>query len=254
MENLSHLVQFVGRWHVVLLHLPIGLLLLLAALELLSLNPRWREATAANRFILGLTIPVTLLAALCGWFLAQSGGYDSRPLFLHRWAGVAVALSACGLFWAHQRGPRKLYRWGLGATVGLTVFAGHTGGSLTHGRSYLTEPIAVWLGPGAGSGVGEGGDATRFATIEPVLTEYCVDCHGPNKSKGGLRVDTRGHLLQGGDSGPAVVGGDASASLLLLRMRLPLKDDEHMPPEGKAQPTGQDLERIRDWISAGAPE
>ena len=49
--------------------------------------------------------------------------------------------------------------------------------------------------------------------IFPILQDYCMDCHGPDKQKSGFRVDRRVHLLKGGDTGlPAVVPGDSEAS------------------------------------------
>ncbi|MCA9218856.1 MAG: hypothetical protein KDA71_00935, partial [Planctomycetales bacterium] len=51
--------------------------------------------------------------------------------------------------------------------------------------------------------------------VRPLLVERCYECHGPEKQKGDLRVDSRAALLVGGESGPAVVPGDSAASLLI---------------------------------------
>ena len=51
--------------------------------------------------------------------------------------------------------------------------------------------------------------------IRPFLANDCYECNGAKKQKGGLRVDSRDGLRQGGDSGPAVVPGDAAGSLLI---------------------------------------
>src|SRR5688500_11371369 len=51
--------------------------------------------------------------------------------------------------------------------------------------------------------------------VKPLLESRCVSCHGPDKVKGGLRMDSRAGLLKGGDSGPALVPGNPSESLLL---------------------------------------
>ena len=251
MDNASDLTQFIGRWHIVVLHLPIGLLSLLGILELLSMVPRWRHATLSNPFILALVVPATLLTAACGWLLGGAGGYDEQLLGLHRWTGVAVAVAACALFVVHRSGRMKTYRVLVFGTLGLTMVTGHLGGSLTHGSDYLTRyaPFLRSPGPGAAPGGGAG-----FAAVEPVLTDYCIRCHGPEKSKGGLRMDTREALLAGGDSGPVLVPGDVKASLLVKLMELPLDDDDHMPPAGKPQPTEPEARQLRDWIQSGAPE
>ena len=51
--------------------------------------------------------------------------------------------------------------------------------------------------------------------IRPLLAESCYDCHGPQKQKHGLRVDNLPYLLQGGESGAAVVPGKPEESILL---------------------------------------
>jgi hypothetical protein len=81
-------------------------------------------------------------------------------------------------------------------------------------------------------------EAERLAHFEnavrPLLVEKCLKCHGPQKSESGLRLDSRDRLLQGGDSGPAVVPGDAAGSLLLQAVRH--EDGLAMPPTGRLKP------------------
>jgi YHS domain-containing protein len=91
------------------------------------------------------------------------------------------------------------------------------------------------------------------AAVQPILNQYCGSCHGHEKVKGGLRLHSFEALRKGGDSGPALQPGDASGSLLLRRILLPLSHDDHMPPEGKPQPTADDVALLRWWIDAGAP-
>ena len=95
MSSGSHdLVLFLGRFHPVLVHLPIGGLVLLGVLELLAKLPRFKDAAQSNRLILGLTAAASVTAALLGWMLSQAGGYDPQLLPWHKWTGFAVA-AAC---------------------------------------------------------------------------------------------------------------------------------------------------------------
>src|SRR5258708_888409 len=55
--------------------------------------------------------------------------------------------------------------------------------------------------------------------IRPVFVEHCHECHAGAKSRGGLSLDTRESLLQGGDHGPAIVSGKADESLLIRSIR-----------------------------------
>lgn len=87
--------------------------------------------------------------------------------------------------------------------------------------------------------------------IRPILVEHCAECHaaGSKIIQGGLRVDSRDGLLKGGDSGAAVVPGQAESSLLLKALRY---DGIEMPPKGKLPDAV-----IRDfaaWIEMGAPD
>src|SRR5690349_5996481 len=93
-ETTFVLDQFIGRFHPVLVHLPIGFLFLLGLLELLALRPNSKHLSSASRAILITSVVATLGAALTGWLLAGAGGYNDALLFQHRWAGVAVAVAA----------------------------------------------------------------------------------------------------------------------------------------------------------------
>src|SRR5205085_12380051 len=85
--------------------------------------------------------------------------------------------------------------------------------------------------------------------VRPVLAGKCVSCHGPDKQKGGLRVDSRAALLTGGDRGAAVVPGKPDRSLLL---RVLAHDGEvKMPPKNKLP--AAEVAAIEEWIRAGAP-
>jgi hypothetical protein len=95
-------------------------------------------------------------------------------------------------------------------------------------------------------------DPSRHFTdkVKPLLESRCVSCHGPDKVKGGLRMDSRAALLKGGDNGPAIVPGKPDDSLILQAVMHSKKDLE-MPPKEKL--TTNDIDMLRQWIAAGAP-
>jgi len=252
---------FLGRFHPVLVHLPIGFLLLLGGLELLARTRRWKTANAGAGYILALSLAASALAAGCGWLLSLGGGYDASLLAWHKWTGIATTGACLVTALLYRFDLKKAYRGVLAVTLGTLAVASHFGGSLTHGSGYLLEfapaPLRTLLGvpPKQASAPAPTGDDLEAYTqiVAPMLDRYCVGCHGPEKAKGGLRADSLADLLQGGDSGPALVAGDAAGSLLLKRLRLPLAEDEHMPPEGKPQPSADDVALLTWWIKAGAP-
>lgn len=89
--------------------------------------------------------------------------------------------------------------------------------------------------------------------IKPLFQTRCYACHGALKQESGLRLDTVQLMVTGGDSGPAIVRGDAAASHLLERVTesdISLR----MPPEQEGEPlTRAQIDLIRKWIAAGAP-
>jgi hypothetical protein len=90
-----------------------------------------------------------------------------------------------------------------------------------------------------------------FGDIHPVLVEHCVSCHGPEKQKGGLRLDSRELALAGGSSyGAAIVPGKGAESPL-LRFTAHLEPDMEMPPKKKIL-SEETLSILRAWIDQGA--
>ena len=88
--------------------------------------------------------------------------------------------------------------------------------------------------------------------IQPILERYCVECHGPRKKKGGLRLEPIDAAFPTGDEDFwTMLPGDGESSLLVQRMLLPRDDDEAMPPKGDAVPADE-IQKVITWINAGA--
>jgi formylglycine-generating enzyme required for sulfatase activity/mono/diheme cytochrome c family protein len=95
-------------------------------------------------------------------------------------------------------------------------------------------------------------DKVDFALeVKPILESTCVSCHGPEKPKGDLRLDSRAGALKGGDGGLALVPGKAQMSPLYTSTVLPPGHDDIMPPKGDPLSKEQ-TERLRLWIEQGA--
>lgn len=86
--------------------------------------------------------------------------------------------------------------------------------------------------------------------IRPLLVNHCTECHGEKKQKHNLRLDNLAYMLQGGDSGPAVVPHDADASLLLKAVSYE-DQDMQMPPDGKLE--DEQIADLKKWVEMGAP-
>jgi len=246
-----------------LVHLPIALILLLVILEWLARSPRFRHANASAGLILAIAVPTALGSVLCGWLLSLAGGYEDRLLQLHKWTGIGTA-GACllaGLFYSLDL--KKAYRWCLISSVMALVVASHFGGSLTHGSDYLVRyapaPFGHWLTrkeppQPAPTKISNPEEAQVFAAlVQPIFKENCISCHGPEKSKAHLRLDSFAGMLKGGESGPAITPGKAEDSPIIKRVRLPVASDDHMPPEGKQPLSTSDIALLQWWINTGTP-
>ncbi|MCA9173912.1 MAG: DUF1553 domain-containing protein [Planctomycetales bacterium] len=90
----------------------------------------------------------------------------------------------------------------------------------------------------------------RFVqSVEPLLRAKCLSCHGPDKQEGGLRLDSLVAAIHGGDSGPAILPGDAAKSLLVKAIRFD-DPDLQMPPKDPL--AAKEIAALTRWINDGA--
>ncbi|MEO1451300.1 MAG: c-type cytochrome domain-containing protein, partial [Bacteroidota bacterium] len=258
MQSTPDWILFFGRFHPLIVHFPIGLLVMGGLLAWLGRKPKWKALKEAVPVVwLAGAIGATF-AVILGLMLAEGGGYDESTLDWHKWLGIGVAVLAWGTWALRQR--QKLYIGGLVSCLLLLLGAGHNGGNLTHGSDYLVQyapnPVRAMAGLPPKAEVEEAvawEDAEVFAhVIQPMLKQRCVSCHNPSKIKGGLRMDTREMLLAGGDNGPIWVAGNVDESEIIHRLHLPKSDDKHMPPSGKTPLSDEQIEVLEWWIAQGA--
>jgi Planctomycete cytochrome C len=138
--------------------------------------------------------------------------------------------------------------------------AGYRGGQVSQGENHLTEympgPMADLLGVSVGVEAPlnspYGGPGTLYgARIQPIFAGHCVTCHGRNKHKGNLRLDSFEAALHGGKHGVVIKGGDPKSSELLRRITLTPSDADFMPAERRPL-SESEIKLIAQWISTGA--
>jgi len=292
-EKVPDMVRFLGRFHPVMLHLPIGMVSLALFLEIARFFTRKSERpqSGAGSLVLGLAAATSVIAVILGFLLYQGGGYEtSKVAERHMWGGIYFACAMIFTFmvkaWSDSTGGRgdlaSLSRLTLFTSAGVMAFASHDGGSLSHGEKYLTEfaptPVRKVLGlpakstkektaPGeeksapAAGGTPLAADAPAKTPdqqvvytdlVAPILEKKCTSCHGTDKTKGKLRLDTYELIVKGGKNGPAAVAGDLVKSHLIARINLPKDDEEHMPPEEKPQIEPHELAILKWWVTTGA--
>ncbi|WP_316812199.1 c-type cytochrome domain-containing protein [Pedobacter heparinus] len=251
------MLEFFGRFHPVLVHLPIGILLVTCVFLVLSLSPKFANLRPAIAILLFLGAISAVFSCITGYFLAGSGDYDGKLVGYHQWMGIGVAALSVVLLLVHKYAKTDA-RASTGIAVLLMVLisaTGHLGGSLTHGSDYLTAPLK------------EDGAKARAAipaipniqqalvyqdAIQPLLKNRCYSCHGTEKQKGKLRLDLEAYILKGGEEGNTIIKGKADESELIRRLLLPGSNDKHMPPKEKPQLSQHEIALLHWWINNGA--
>lgn len=90
------------------------------------------------------------------------------------------------------------------------------------------------------------------ARVAPILERHCVGCHGAEKKKAGLRLDSFENVMHGAESGAVIQPGNLQESELFRRITLPPTDEEVMPSDGKPSLSPDEIKVIELWIAAGA--
>ncbi|MEM9647814.1 MAG: c-type cytochrome domain-containing protein [Bacteroidota bacterium] len=263
-EGPSDFLIFLGRIHPLVVHLPIGFLLLAVLVELVSKKSKFQPLTAYTHYLWGLGSITAFFAVLFGYFLSLSGDYKESTLFWHKWMGIAVFLFS-SICYVVSKKQWKLPFYGKPSLITLVVFGifytGHLGGNLTHGSTYLLEYAPNVLRNMAGMPdkatprekvtVLDSADV-YLDLISPIMERRCVSCHNNDKKKGDLDLTTYTNLILGGESGEVMVLGEPNSSDIYRRITLPETHDDFMPPEGKQPLSEDEVAIIRWWIENNA--
>lgn len=256
----AHWIQFVGRFHPLVVHFPIALFLLVPVLEIAGRSIRLAYLRLSVPFVLTLAMLGASLAAILGWSLARSGGYSGRLITQHMWGGVTLSF-VCWVCWmlrTRQSELNVIYGSTLVLGIALVGWTGYRGGQLSLGLDHLTafmpSGLRNLLGVEDSQASGSADPNTFYgARIQPIFSAHCVSCHGADKRKGNLRLDSYRALMRGGKDGPVVQTGNIQASDLFRRIMLPPNHDDFMP-KGKQPLTSDEVKTIELWIGSGASD
>lgn len=261
--------QFLGRFHPVILHLPIGLFVGLFVIEIAALLNRNEGLRRSAHILVWFMALASVLSAYLGLLLASNGDYSGDTLWLHKWLGILFSAGALVLAFlkvrivCNESAGKGLYRFLLVGLLIVMTVVGHYGGNLTHGSGYLTAYAPDWLAAkldkpneeietaSTEEGAIEGNVYTH--QIEPLLDQYCVQCHGIEKQKSKYRLDTYEYLMTPGTMGDSpIIPSVVSESKLIEYLWLPESDDMAMPPEGKPRMSAEQIMLITHWVANGA--
>ncbi len=258
-------IQLLGRFHPLVVHLPIGILFLAFLFECLSRFQRFKALDTAVQPSLLIGSIFAVASIFTGLLLSEEGWYEEGLLNSHRNVGIATAFFTVGLYFARMRSGQYFNNKKKLNTVRIVLFipvivllsiTGHLGGSMTHGEEYLFESLVVKEKEdpiNKLSAIANLDDAILYQDIiEPILDSKCYSCHSSKKIKGDLRLDQVEFILQGGKHGIVVEAGKPDSSSLYSRLMLPMEDELHMPPNERPQLSSSEISLIQTWLKEGA--
>ncbi len=253
---------FIGRFHPLMVHLPIGIFVLGYIFEIL-LQTGFRNLVESRKIVIitySIGIVAGVVAALTGWLLSFSDDYGFEALNDHKQLGI-LTLVAMALVIIYQikapstKGKLKLS----GSTIAIVLISltGHLGGNLTHGSTYLVE-----YGPEIFKDDSQESyvrlsemnpDSLKiFADIvQPLIRRQCLECHNSKENYGGLILEKYSDLFEEAAHEIPVIAGSPDRSEFLKRVSLPLEHEKIMPPK-KGGFGYTDVQILRYWIENGA--
>lgn len=255
-----------GRFHPVLVHLPIGFLIL-GSILVFSSKKDGNEFLPAVRISFFWGTVAAVLSVVSGILLYLKEGYTFDTVNKHLILGVLTTVFSLGTYLYLRQKEKVIDKKVRGMSLGLVVMltlTGHLGGELTHGSDYFTEVLPdkfqEFLGisksaeaPMISLDEQSWGDALFYQdVIHPILSQNCNSCHNEKNRKGELILSSPEWMAKGGKNGLVLDPKEPIHSALLARMLLPLDDKEHMPPKDKRQPSKQEIALIQKWLESGA--
>jgi uncharacterized membrane protein len=257
------LIYFLGRFHVLALHIPIGIIIAIFVLELLARKEKYRHLAAASGFLWIAAAVSAILTVILGYMHFAEGNFVGPSAAQHRTFGTALGVIITVV--AALKASRFASNYEpvfFPASILMVVLAsitGHYGGDLTHGSTYLVEYAPQPIRSLAGLAprrppVERLADADPYLDlVGPMLRERCSSCHNEDKREGDLDMSTFDALMRGGETGTVVVGGRPEFSELYNRITLPEDHESFMPAEGKTPLTEDQVSIIEWWIAADLP-
>jgi uncharacterized membrane protein len=253
---------FIGRFHPLLVHLPIGIFILGYVFEIFHQYGYHKliesRKTVIVTYIIGLLFG--LFAAITGWLLSFSNDYGIESLSNHKLLGIMTLVVMLLVIIYQVKGPStkgKLKLLSSTFAIILTGITGHLGGNLTHGDSYLTEYGPAMLMPNNNlsvidlSSVNPDSVEIYSGIIKPIIDKKCIACHNSQDFRGGLIIDNHSNLFKDANHDTPIVAGDPDKSELLKRVSLPLTHEKFMPPRAGGF-SYTEIQILRYWIENGA--
>ncbi|MBJ24553.1 MAG: hypothetical protein CMC91_00150 [Flavobacteriaceae bacterium] len=259
------LLNFAGRFHPIIIHLPIGFIVIGLLIEVNS--QKFQSPNKILKFIFLWASITCFFSVLTGFLQYQNEGLLWESIQSHFISGIITLLLSVAFYFYLNKSkpftviPRKAYTIGLFVNLLIT---GHLGGNITHGEDHLIEPLpdSIKLFLNKDSVKEEYTFKNEIDInkpvfknlIQPILNSKCISCHNSKKSKSELALHNFEALNKGGKNGPIINYEYPELSEILIRIHLPKNEKKHMPPKSKTQLTKAEINILSHWINSGAKE
>ena len=248
MEFILEIFKYLGKLHPVVLHLPIGALIMTFVLLLIAKFQKI-DLDSAIRIGVDFSFIGALIAALLGYFLSLDDDYDFNNLSFHFWSGIVTLILSFALSVLHRaKGKENIFFACFVLTLISLTITGHKGGVITHGEDYLSPEGFYEVSPPV---IPKDSILLYEAAVNLILDDKCVSCHNASKSKSGLRFDRYDLMMKGGERGSLFDPDNHKEGSLVKFISLPLDDELHMPPKNKTQLNERELWLLNYWVSSG---
>jgi uncharacterized membrane protein len=168
-------LYFLGRFHVLALHLPIGIVVTAVALDWLARRERFRALARVSPFLWVAAAVSAVLTATLGYLHLAEGTFDSSSASAHRFFGTSFAVLTIAIAWFAARRPELYRRLNVAtgiAALALVTVTGHFGGNLTHGSTFLFAYAPAPLRALAGD---DGGAAAADSAALPSAEDEAIE-------------------------------------------------------------------------------
>lgn len=255
--------RFLGRFHVLVLHFPITLIVLIPLLELIIRKKQLHNVSEIILTIWWFASISVAATVLLGMTLAANEGFSFEKIQSHLIAGICVAILTficTGLKYSilksrtansatHvENNPSKrlatLYTLFSVSLLLVLFIAAHAGGNLVHGETYLTRYapgfIKTWL-PEEKQAIDltKVNDQHYVTEVQPLLQKYCFGCHGDEKQKGGIQLSVLNPDFVNGHDAPQ------------WHAALDMINSSEMPPKEETPPSNEERQLMVDWLTDG---
>jgi uncharacterized membrane protein/mono/diheme cytochrome c family protein len=247
--------ELIGRFHPVLVHLPIGILLIACVFQWLAVREKFTGLLNAVPLLLLLGGICAVFSCISGYLLSKQTDYNESLISRHQWLGISTAAASFGVYYLNYiKASARYLRWSGIVLFSLITITGHLGGSLTHGEDYLSEvwnsgdskPVKLPAIPNIQQAV------AYKDVVMPIFEARCYTCHGATKQKGKLRLDSQTAIEKGGEDGAVLVAGKPEQTEFIKRLMLSMEAKKHMPPKNNAQLSGEEIALLHWWVEQGA--